>query len=921
MRISGLRSGQTKIPEVPDQTEFLEKWYEFHRGHRIVRKDDGIEERVAVLGEDFREVSPGCLPRTLDEMRAGRREAVETQQAQLETTEEQEPTGPSLEDTLEQMFVAASSEEEAQQSRPLQATSTPTQAVPPQSEEVAHSNNVHAQAMNPAASRNREYQMRRVAALRRELNRMRNGIERVISGLRDLGEDVPNYTETTGRLTALGQTLDNMSDSPSREEAEQAIQGVSAVTESAGASSQTDRTLANMQARVDDARARMDEASRSRDQAASEFNLAEQEFRTSRHRFQQLQREQRTTENYMRIFGTREEMLAQGENYESPIGGMFTRAYERFSAAEEIRREQRTLRQVLQDELRTEGEEVQRLEELERRQRDVWGVPQPQTNSTNVNTTQPGTELALDVTATAIDSVITGDMQSGSHDNQLESRSGRETPSVLVPTGEETMLEEHYAMLRRQDRSSQARTANDSNDTGTSHEIAISDPDTGNRPNDNFPRSMLNAIIAAREREVVERTSETDQDAPMDEALVENQTAPLQELNDELPQVMSIEDWWHEDAEIVIRALTSNDELREEMGMTPQEAASLLSYFLEDVISESDRTRIDEFLRNRTVIWSTNLPTEWVRRRKEQSPSAFFFTGDGGVTGSEDWAGHHNPYMRLEVLAQAYQMSSGVRSFAHSLTPPQRLQMLYRLQAGHRRDEDLEVLQGMNSTDYIFGFAQGLWRQNLQLDSSDDLGNAESRTADEVRQAMARDGDHSRQALYTRRRDTTHAFALAAGRQAMQTGSRALMERMAAGDEGTQAAYRRLEANFRSGPPRPTLYRQLTLSDYVDETSDTDTASDSEKEEEANARGLDARDSGRPEPKADEDLNVQMECKICYTQLSEIACLPCGHLVMCRWCSEQHSPSMQHDQTRPRRAAACPVCRKGIRQKVRVYRA
>jgi hypothetical protein len=67
-------------------------------------------------------------------------------------------------------------------------------------------------------------------------------------------------------------------------------------------------------------------------------------------------------------------------------------------------------------------------------------------------------------------------------------------------------------------------------------------------------------------------------------------------------------------------------------------------------------------------------------------------------------------------------------------------------------------------------------------------------------------------------------------------------------------------------------------------------------------------------------LKVQMECKICYTQLAEVACLPCGHLVMCRWCSEQHSPTLQQDRTRPRRAAACPVCRRGVRQKVRVYR-
>ena len=54
-----------------------------------------------------------------------------------------------------------------------------------------------------------------------------------------------------------------------------------------------------------------------------EMDVAEQEFRTSQQRLQQIQRDQRSTENYMRLFGTREEMAAQGEDYVSPIGDMF----------------------------------------------------------------------------------------------------------------------------------------------------------------------------------------------------------------------------------------------------------------------------------------------------------------------------------------------------------------------------------------------------------------------------------------------------------------------------------------------------------------------------------------------------------------------------------------------------------------------
>ncbi|KAJ4298274.1 hypothetical protein N0V90_006174 [Kalmusia sp. IMI 367209] len=67
-----LEAAQTQIPHIPDQSEFLERWFEFHQGYRIVRQPDGTESRIAVIGEPWKEVSPGFLPRTLDQLRAGR---------------------------------------------------------------------------------------------------------------------------------------------------------------------------------------------------------------------------------------------------------------------------------------------------------------------------------------------------------------------------------------------------------------------------------------------------------------------------------------------------------------------------------------------------------------------------------------------------------------------------------------------------------------------------------------------------------------------------------------------------------------------------------------------------------------------------------------------------------------------------------
>jgi len=67
-----IEPSQTRIPEIPDQTEFLKRWFEFHQGYRVTEKADGTQERVAVLGEPFPDVSPGFLPRTLAQLREGR---------------------------------------------------------------------------------------------------------------------------------------------------------------------------------------------------------------------------------------------------------------------------------------------------------------------------------------------------------------------------------------------------------------------------------------------------------------------------------------------------------------------------------------------------------------------------------------------------------------------------------------------------------------------------------------------------------------------------------------------------------------------------------------------------------------------------------------------------------------------------------
>ncbi|CAK1364673.1 hypothetical protein CB0940_08333 [Cercospora beticola] len=858
----GLRPDETRIPERPDQGDFLARWYEFYQGYRLVSKDDGSEERVAVLGEPLREVSPGVLPRTLEELREGRersemeeRERAEAirQRQERDSVQQEAPAGPSLEETLDQLFQAASVEE----ANTAQSAPSPAHRVEQHREpHAAPLQHVHGQAMVPAGTRNREYQARRIAALRRELHRMRSGIERVISGLRDLGEDVPDHGEASDRLSDLGRTLDNIAGSAPQDVANRALASVNALTEGT-ATTQTDRAFASLQARVDEARQHVDEARRSRDQAATELDVAERDLRSSQSRLRQLQSEQRTTENYTRIFGTREEMAAQGEQYQSPIGGMFERAYERFRTAEDVRREERTLRQVLADEERAGGEDVaSRLAELEARERDVWGVPHP-----------PGSQQDRGILRQI---TITHDRNSTSQAITSSSQPIRESESGLEPRGEEVALEQYYSLLRRQGWNSEARAA---------------EPVELEAPSNEVPGDLP--------------------ELPADTTTITIVGGPPGESLDPEPHVNNDRGL---DGIFILTALSNNESLRSNLLGNP--TVSYIEHLLGQVrgnsLSHSDRETIEGYLEDSNVIWGSGLPAERLRRRRQRGETVSFNEMAHEIAASGTIIVHD-----VELMAGAFQTSSHIRRRSGT-TLSEQLRMLYRLQRGERTSEDRAVLVRMLQNESTFARAKHVVEE--QSIPSAASGNAAE--LDRERQQAAREGDHSRTELDAQRR-ATQTLALAAGRVAMQATPAELIERMANRDEATRAAYERLQANgfapTAMGGAQP--YRPLSIDDFIGGRSDSDTDSDDE------AKGLDARNTGRPtEPLAEEDLNVRLDCQVCYTQLADIACLPCGHLVMCQWCSDQHSPTMPHDRTRPRRAAACPVCRKQIRQKVRVFR-
>lgn len=81
---------------------------------------------------------------------------------------------------------------------------------------------------------------------------------------------------------------------------------------------------------------------------------------------------------------------------------------------------------------------------------------------------------------------------------------------------------------------------------------------------------------------------------------------------------------------------------------------------------------------------------------------------------------------------------------------------------------------------------------------------------------------------------------------------------------------------------------------------------------------LDMDKQNRPPPLEDADMTRSLSCRVCYSQLADVALLPCGHMVLCTWCADTIVP-VKHSHIPISSQCACPVCKKTVKQRYRIH--
>lgn len=291
---SGIPPRQTRIPDIPDQNQFTKRWLEFHQGYRIIRTPDGRENSIAVRGEPLKDVDPGVMPRTLDELRAGRLTGTEVAPVtEMPPALAEVDAGPSLDDALDQLLGEALTEEGQGQPQINDEVEAETRSVDPVGIQpvVERASPVSAPLMTAAE----------LALLRQDIEQVRRQIEAEErdgdAGRAEMAHDAEDMAQTQQRIQEYQQEANSLRRHRARYE----------------------RYIVNEQAHLE----AVEERISAREQSSAQIG---ERLQGLRHQLRQYRRRAAGEGNLARVFGTREDI--QSDDYISPITNMFMRVNE-----------------------------------------------------------------------------------------------------------------------------------------------------------------------------------------------------------------------------------------------------------------------------------------------------------------------------------------------------------------------------------------------------------------------------------------------------------------------------------------------------------------------------------------------------------------------------------------------------------------
>ena len=303
-------------------------------------RHDGTEEHELLVGERLEDVAPGHLPRTLEELQAGTSGELAAERA------------------MPSNFVERIS-------NPVTAQTIAT--------EIDPEDRIFDEPASPLPARTHidrpreaEQQARRVAALRRELHRMRIGLERIISGLQELGELYPDSEDDIHRSELLDLRLQTLESQISSNQGltVQPANDALVLSRALGSPRETrrpsapsgmpinntfrssratnhDQNLQELRTRLSIAVVQENALSVVHGDASHTLECAKENLRAATVRRESLEREIRVSEQDVAFYGSREDVERQGPDYESFFRGMSSIWGDRYRTMEEESRRHR----------------------------------------------------------------------------------------------------------------------------------------------------------------------------------------------------------------------------------------------------------------------------------------------------------------------------------------------------------------------------------------------------------------------------------------------------------------------------------------------------------------------------------------------------------------------------------------------------